>query len=188
MAIVVIVENGNGLANANSYVSVAECDTYHAATLNAEAWTGASADDKAIAVVMATRLIDSLFQFYGVVTFAAQALQWPRLDCPDPDRNFGSLPDLSFFRGNMVPFNMVPVFVKNSTCELARVALVADRVTDPSWQGIKELVVGGTSSGMTIVFDKTDAPPIVPLVVQQTLMKYGGYIGARGGQVKLSRT
>lgn len=66
MAINLIIEDGSGKADANSYASVADGDAYHAGHLYATAWTAATADQKAIALVMATRLIDAEYQFRGV--------------------------------------------------------------------------------------------------------------------------
>jgi len=59
MALTLILETGAGLANANSYATVAESDAYHDGHLYATAWTGATSGNKAAALVMATRLIDA---------------------------------------------------------------------------------------------------------------------------------
>ena len=65
MALTLIKEDGTGRSDANSYADVADGDSYHDGHLYASAWTGATADKKAAALVMATRLIDSQFQFNG---------------------------------------------------------------------------------------------------------------------------
>ena len=57
----------------------------HDGHLYASAWTGATDDQKAVALVMASRLIDAEFQFNGTRTNAVQGLQWPRARCPEPD-------------------------------------------------------------------------------------------------------
>ena len=79
MAVTLILEDGSALVDANSYASVADGDAYHAAHLYATAWTGATADKKATALVMATRLIDAECGFLGFRKSNAQALQWPRV-------------------------------------------------------------------------------------------------------------
>ena len=86
MALVVVKEDGSGRADANSYAAVAEADAFFEGHLYASAWTGATAGNKSAALVMATRLIDSQFQFNGSRTNEGQALQWPRAGCLDPDR------------------------------------------------------------------------------------------------------
>src|SRR5512136_1491423 len=87
MALTLIKEDGTGRTDANSYASVAEGDAYFEGHLYASAWTAATSGTKAAALVMATRLVDSQFQFHGYRTNETQALQWPRERCPDPDRN-----------------------------------------------------------------------------------------------------
>ena len=86
MSITLVKEDGTGLANANAYASAADGDAYHAGHLYATAWTGATDDQKAAALVMATRLIDGQYQFNGLRSQSGQALQWPRVNCPDPDK------------------------------------------------------------------------------------------------------
>ena len=71
MALTLIKEDGTGKADANSYADVTDGDAYHDGHLYATAWTGATADSKAAALVMATRLIDSQFQFNGGRTSAS---------------------------------------------------------------------------------------------------------------------
>ena len=65
MALTLIKEDGTGRGDANSYVDVADGDAYFQGHLYAPPWTTASADSKAAALVMATRLVDSQFQFNG---------------------------------------------------------------------------------------------------------------------------
>src|SRR5262245_16352884 len=103
MALVLVKEDGSGLANANSYANAADGDAYHDGHLYATAWTAASAGNKDKALVFATRLIDSQVQFNGGRTKEDQALQWPRAECPDPDRGVGGVTALSFVRENFVP-------------------------------------------------------------------------------------
>ena len=78
MALLITKEDGTGRPDANSYAAVADADAYFDGHLYVSAWTGAAADRKAAALVMATRLIDSEFQFEGFRARDAQALQWPR--------------------------------------------------------------------------------------------------------------
>ena len=86
MALVLIKEDGSGLANANSYASAADGDAHHEGHLYATPWTAATLANKEKALVMATRVIDAAYQFHGCKTSDEQALQWPRDRCPDPDR------------------------------------------------------------------------------------------------------
>jgi hypothetical protein len=95
MALTLIKEDGTGKVDANSYADVADGNAYHDGHLYATAWTGASDDQKAVALVMASRLIDAEFQFNGTRTNAVQGMQWPRAKCPEPDATVKKLRGLT---------------------------------------------------------------------------------------------
>lgn len=172
MALMLTKETGAGLANANSYAEVADGDAYHEGHLYATAWTGANADQKAAALVMATRLMDAEFQFNGVKTSSAQVLAWPRERCPSPDDE-DELPD-----------DAVPKAVVAATCELARELLLVDRTASPAGEGLKYQNVGSTQTG----YDKSDRRPVIPAVVQALLGKFGALVTTKSGAVRLVRT
>lgn len=74
----IVVEDGTGLPNANSYVSVAEASAF--LTMRAlNAFTGL-ADDAAreAALVNATDWLTSAYDWHGVRKLDTQALAWPR--------------------------------------------------------------------------------------------------------------
>lgn len=99
-----IVEDGTGLANSESYVAVADLTAY------ATKWglTGFPSDTTKAEVLLrtATRAIDSLYDFIGDKASDTQALEWPRT-------------------GDDAPA-LVPTAVKNATCEMAYVYLTSD--------------------------------------------------------------
>lgn len=106
-----------GAADANSYVTVAEAQAYLDARLNVAAWTNASVDDRERAVITATRLLTPL-PWLGSRTTSAQALAWPRTACPDPDapEGFTGVRGLGYLYYDT---SVIPVRVKDATCELA---------------------------------------------------------------------
>ena len=183
MPLTLIKETGAGLVDANSYADVADGDAYHAGHLYASAWTAASADQKAVALVMATRLIDAEYQFGGFKSAESQALQWPRYRCPDPDRDATLGVGLLLTSENWVPENLVPKSVVQAACELARELLIADRTAAPAGEGLKYYNDAGKQTG----YDKSDTRPIIPAVVQSLLAKYGALIKSKSGAVKLVR-
>ena len=178
MSLTLTKENGSGLADANSYASVADGDSFHDGHLYASAWTGATADQKSAALVMASRLIDAEYQFSGVRTTDAQALAWPRYRCPDPDRDSRLLLD-----GNWLPENQVPKNVIAAACELARELLIADRTASPAGEGLKYHNESGSQTG----YDKADRRPIISPVAQAMLGKYGSLVKSKSGAVRLVR-
>lgn len=171
MALILIKETGAGLANANAYANAADGDAYHEGHLYAAAWTAATLANKEAALVMATRLINGQFQFNGVKATDAQALQWPREDCHDPDGD------------EALPADAVPKAVMEATCELARELLVADRTAAPDGEGLKYENTGTTQKG----YDKNDTPPVISHVAQALLAKYGALLKSRSGAVRLTR-
>ncbi len=184
MALILIQEDGTGKPDANTYASVADGDAYHEAHLYATAWTGAILASKEKALAMATRLIDEEFQFNGFKTIATQALQWPRLRCPDIDQaaNTVLLGGLIYSCPSLAS-DKVPTRVVQATCELARELLITDRTTVPAGEGIATQRNADLSE---ISYDKSDRRPILPLTVQALLCKYGSRV-TKPNTVKLTR-
>jgi hypothetical protein len=178
MALTLVKEDGTGKVDANAYASVADADAYHEGHLYATAWTGATTEQREAALVMATRLVDSLFQFHGTKATGAQALQWPREDCPDPDANADVVGQ------RVVLPTVVPKAVVDGTCEAARALLIEDRTANPLGEGLKFTGLGEIQQ----TFDKTDRRPMLPRMAITMLGKFGVWLQARSGAVKLIRT
>ena len=75
-----VVEDGTGLIDADTYVSVAEADAYHLLYGNA-AWVDIDAERKEVLLRRATRDLDIMFgsRYKGSVYITTQSLAWPRL-------------------------------------------------------------------------------------------------------------
>ena len=195
MAVTLIKEDGTGKVDANSYADAADGDAYFDGHLYASAWTAATADRKAAALVMATRLIDSQFQFNGSSTSASQALQWPRAECPDPDKGLVTLSALLPILSNFVPYDSVPPAVVRATCEMARELLIVDRTAAPPGEGVGTLQTsqathtgtGGSSSMSSTTYSKDDTRPIISRVAQAMLSKFGAPVSGASGSVRLMR-
>jgi hypothetical protein len=197
MSLTLIKEDGTGKVDANSYASAADGDAYFDGHLYATAWTGASTANKEKALVFATRLIDGGYQFNGFRAHDDQALQWPRERCPDPDKGLEAISALIAFLGNFLEGNVVPKGVKDATCEMARELLLADRTAAPPGQGIVSTHTGhtdaaasgatGASDNTTVVYSKDDTRPIISVVAQAMLSKFGVPLMGGGGAVRLMR-
>ena len=195
MALTLIKEDGTGRTDANSYATAAEADSYFEAHLYASAWTAATAATKAAALVMATRLVDSQYQFYGYRAHDAQALQWPRERCPDPDRNLVTSTTLSPVLTNFVPSTQVPQPVAAAVCEMARELLIVDRTAAPAGEGVESTATAthtktsssDTSNSATTKYSKSDTRPIISRVAQAMLSKYGALIVGGSGSFQLVR-
>jgi len=183
VALTLIKEDGTGKVDANSYADAVDGDAYHEGHLYATAWTAATTQNKEKALVFATRLIDSQYQFNGWRAHDERGLQWPRDHCPDPDKGLGALVLLRLLGASFVDFDVVPKAVVDATCEMARELLILDRTTAPPGEGISYTYAGTDGTG----YSKRDTRPIISHVAQAMLGKYGGLIGGGSGAVRLVR-
>jgi hypothetical protein len=104
-----------GGANSDSYGTIAEADTYHAAFGNAD-WADLDDSVKEPALRRATQFIDSSYAFIGSVVTSTQALQWPRT---------GVVVD-----GFSVDSATIPTAIKRAQFETALRAVTEDLTAD----------------------------------------------------------
>lgn len=72
-----IPEDGTGLADANSYASVAEADAYFT-DRNNTAWLALTDVEKQANLIVATEYLDNNYIWYSSKLVPTQALGWPR--------------------------------------------------------------------------------------------------------------
>jgi hypothetical protein len=102
----------------NSYISIADADTYFASRLYADDWTSATEGVKEKALLMARRLLDHQ-EYLGWRTIVSQMLAWPRMGIP-----------------NFAP-DSVPQAVIDAQCELALVFIRRDLTADDARRGVR---------------------------------------------------
>lgn len=169
-----VVEDGTAKANANSYATVAQADTYHAAHLYASTWSAATDPKKQKALMWATRLLDEWMEFDGVATSDTQALQWPRYSAVDR-------------KGWPIDGDEIPTDLVNATAELARLLLVEDRTAfdeDDVPRGFKRIKAGSLELEMDGA-SRANAKPVIPEHVRRMLSAFSRPIG--GNVIKLAR-
>ena len=194
-------EDGSGVAAANSYVTLAQATEYYeAARLHQSAWSNAvDDDDRARALIMATRLIDEqvAVRFGGWqgtpikrigYPVNGQGLAWPRAYCPDPDPINPALDPM--FIGSVLDAvylapNAVPTHVQKATYETALSLLVEDRTTDPGGQGLDSVQVGPIALDFNL--SSTIARRPLPMIVTDLLLPLTQR-GATGGASPIVRT
>lgn len=81
-----IVEDGTGLVNADSYVTVDFADNYFSTRGNTD-WAGLTREKKEQALIRATDYIDNIFQWCGKKATAEQSLRFPRVNLKDYEGN-----------------------------------------------------------------------------------------------------
>lgn len=118
-----------GGASADSFISVADADTYHSddQVHTDTAWSALTTAQKEAGLKMATRVIDGM-TFIGIRVGTAQALSWPR--------------EFAQFDGVYIESTIVPERIKWATAELANWLVAEDRATPSAGNKIAEVEVG----------------------------------------------
>jgi hypothetical protein len=110
-----------GAANANTYATVADMDTYCDDRLNATAWTQGGSDDGTRALIQAARELENIL-WKGTRVDSTQALSWPRDEVVNPDLPWASQePQDSYYYST----TEIPDRIKNAQMELALMMLEA---------------------------------------------------------------
>jgi hypothetical protein len=115
-------------ANANSYVTLTEANTYFETVPDSSTWTNKTDDQKNRALIAATRWIDT-FVFYGDRCDSGQSLKFPR-------NNYQ-------VDGVELSCSMIPLNVKYAQYELARAlandtdAMTGNLGTDGNFEEVK---------------------------------------------------
>jgi len=121
------------IKDTNSYVDVAEADTYFADRLDVAAWIEASADQKAQALITATSFLDSLV-WVGNTISQEQLLAFPRVgEYYEP---FHGMP-------TNLP-NAVPKRIKEACMQLAYHSLNNDGLFDDTGE-VESISISGIS-------------------------------------------
>ncbi len=118
-----VVEDGTGKTDAESYISVADSNTYHTAHGHT-AWTG-SETVKEQALRAATQYLDATFQLQwkGRSVTKEQALDWPRSGATLQD-------------GWNIDSDEIPASLQHATTELALHALTEELIPDIDDPGV----------------------------------------------------
>ena len=104
MAVTIIATAGS--ATANSYITLADAETYFESRIGITDWTAAITATKNIILVNATRLLDQSFSWDGDKATTTQALRFPR--------------DYSYnCDGELQDNDTIPREITNATCEMA---------------------------------------------------------------------
>lgn len=162
MAITITLEDGTGVADANSYVDPAGTweASYLEAHLYADLWTAATTERQKASVVQATRTIDSLISWKGRRVDYDQALEWPRYEV-EAD-------------GFCVPSDEVPRRVREAVLEMALALLERNRLADQAVEApVTKLGLGNGALELELGADPAQSLPAIPRIVQQLLAPYG---------------
>lgn len=123
-----LVEDGTGVAGANSFVSLAGADSFWA-DRGGTSWAAASAGARSAALIAATAWVDRRYLWIGrPYSTAADRLSWPRTDAWDADgRSFAGI---------------VPAPLKDAVCLLAAEHLASSLYAPVEAAATKRIKVG----------------------------------------------
>jgi hypothetical protein len=156
----IVVEDGTGKADANSYATIEEADERIGESTNGATWGAAPVLLRTQCLIMATRVIDACYQFRGKKTFPdRQALEWPRTGNP-------SMPDYE-----PISPTRIPPQLKTAIIEAAYV--FSTHAPDPLYN----------ADASTL---KSKLRSILPIVTQSVMSDLGRFKG-NGSTIELVR-
>lgn len=171
MAFPFVVETGAIVANANSYVTLAEANTFLAANIHAvSTWEALDPDVQKALLVWAARYLDQRAEWNGVLvdTDTPQSMRWPRSGVYDRDNV-------------LIPDDVIPKQLKEATMEMARFLMDDERSKERAQDGLKSITV----DVIQIDFLRNYELPQVPSSIGQ-IIRGLGYI-ASGGNTNFAR-
>ena len=151
-----IVADGTGRADAESYISVADASTYHTNRGNT-AWAAASSGDQETALRRAADYMQQAYRlrWKGYRVWLSQALDWPRSGVIYRDSYLSA-----FYLTTEVPGE-----VRHAQCELALRAL-SESLNPDVTQAIKSETVGP----LKVEYDSYSPPGPVFISIDQLLL------------------
>jgi len=165
MALVVVVEDGSGLSDANSYISAADADAYFEGHVYNSTWLEKAESEKEAALVHATRMLDQQVQWKGHRSNPSQALMWPRQNVKDPD-------DAD---GYYLASDEIPKWLEDATCELAQEIFAANPNVRPEGEGIADFKLDGV---LAVTFNAATAKQPIPGWLATIFAKFGSPIAS----------
>lgn len=157
----VTIEATVGSENSNSYVTLAEANSYFESRIGSELWTVANNDKRAMALITAANDIDRLLNPNGTIASDTQAMNFPRVGLVDP-------------KGRNVLPTIIPVEIKKAQYEQAFYLLsTGGSINNPAVLG--KGILRAQVSSLHVTFDKTFVPNSISKVVQTILAFWGSF-------------
>ena len=164
MAVVVTVETGSLVENANSYVSIATIDAWVLTNPHDTSWESLTEAQKNGYAVMACRVLNEQMDWDGRQINSDQALDLPRSGLTDKN-------------GNYIDNDEIPVEVQNAQSEFARLLVITDSTGDSDLAGLSELSIGP----IKMKADNSSTPSVLPDAVWQMVRAFGKKSIQKGG-------
>lgn len=171
MAFVFLVEDGTGLTEATSYVSVSDADDYMLQnTAIFDDWDLLDQDVKEKVLSWSSRYLDQHARWNGVKTVETSGLRWPRTGVCDID-------------GLPIGPNTIPYQLEDATVELASYLMIDDISRPRGQDGLDRLRV----DVIELYFNSNYRFPSIPSSLNLILSGLGTLIGNSGGFGRIRR-
>lgn len=171
MAFTFVVEDGTGLSNANSYVSLQEAEDILVTNIHNTSWNALADTQKEYLLAFSTSLLDTKADWYGQKTVPSSALRWPRKYVVDQDCV-------------TIPNNSIPHQLKQATAQYARYLVDNDRTTEQETDGFTKIVV----DVIQIDIDSRYRLAAVPTYINELVFGIGRIKGGRSTVAKILRS
>ena len=169
-----------GAANANTYATLAEANTYHddRTADAADTWAaGTTTDDiKNKALLTAARWLDALFVWTGSIVDGTQVLLWPRVGMLERSAQY------------IITETTIPQELKDAQAEFALALIIDDRQADSD---IETLGLTSLSAGpVSMSFKESQQAKVVPDAVANLIPRhwFTRIVGRSSGFSSLART
>lgn len=136
-----IIETGNGVDGATSYVDLVYADQYVEFYYPDELdWVDQTDARKQLALITATKFIDQIIDWKGNIFYTTQPLAWPRTEFKDSD-------------GRVIKEGVIPQAIKEAVVQLAVESLKSDlydegvMLTSQKYGSSSETYAGPTRDG-----------------------------------------
>lgn len=165
-----IVEDGTGLTDSNSYVSVVFADDYFSARGVSE-WVTLTTEKKEQALIRATDFIDNVFQWCGKKATVEQALRFPRVNIRD-------------YEGNVI--TGVPTCLKQAVCDVALVTADGKELFEVA--GENGDIVSETITSLSFSYSKTERTTTSKTLYDSVNTKLRGlYVDSTKGHIQMGK-
>lgn len=161
-----VVEDGTGLSDANSLVSLQRADEHLAATGWASDWADFETTRREELLISATSILSNSFSFYGTILVPTQSLPFPRKDLRDRENR---------------PVIGVPPLVQNATAELAYSLSSNNFMSDSDLASLESIKVGPIALEVS---EMASVTKVIPDSIIRMLSEYGFY---RFGKTRMRR-
>lgn len=163
-----IVEDGTGRTDAESYASVAYADAYHTA-MGSASWAIATEGAREAALRRATAYADAAYLWRGLRAWPEQSLAWPRGGVVSDNID--------------LPSDEVPVQLQRAVCELALKALSTDLMPDIAPDVVTQESVGPVS----VSYGQSRNGGMTRFSLVDAMLRDLVLSGGAGGSVRVTR-